>query len=132
VERVRTILLLDSDLFFVVKVTETLKHAGYATTTARDDAAFARALAESPPAVALVNMAARGVDFRRAIHLARDAGVPVIAFGPHVDLQAQEEARHAGATRVVANAKLASDLPGLLERTLLRAPAGDEPATDAD
>ncbi len=28
-------LLLDNDLFFVTKITSTLKHAGWATTTAR-------------------------------------------------------------------------------------------------
>jgi DNA-binding NtrC family response regulator len=128
----RSVLLLDTDLFFTVKIADTLKHASYTTTTVRTEAAFARALAERPPAVVLVNTAAREVDFRRAIPLARAAGVPVIAFGSHVDLRTQEEARQAGATRVIANSKLADDLPGVLERALRRSPPGDPGGTGAD
>jgi hypothetical protein len=45
-------------------------------------------------------------------------GVPVIAFGSHVDLETQAEARKAGATRVIANSKLAMDLPGAVERAI--------------
>lgn len=130
--REQSVLLLDTDLFFVVKVTDTLKHAGYTTTTVRAEADFARVLAERPPAIALVNTAARGVDFRRAIRLARDAGVPIIAFGSHVDLRTQEEARQAGATRVIANSKLAADLPGVVERALRQFSRGGPHATDAD
>ncbi|MEO7001921.1 MAG: hypothetical protein ABI068_08850 [Ktedonobacterales bacterium] len=124
-------LLLDTDLFFVVKVTETLKHAGYAVRTVRRAEEFARWLAEEPPTVALVNTAARGVDWETAIHAAQVAGVPVVAFGPHVDLATQAAAREAGATRVISNSKLASDLPAILARTLNRNHA-DTGAEDAE
>ena len=129
-------LLLDSDLFFVVKVTETLKHAGYTTRVARRAEEFARELAGEPPTVALVNTAARGVDWETAIHAAHVAGVPVVAFGPHVDLDTQAAARKAGATRVISNSKLAGDLPAILARMLHRIHpnAGDEnePEDDPD
>ncbi|HEY7832159.1 MAG TPA: hypothetical protein VIG30_01225, partial [Ktedonobacterales bacterium] len=110
-----TVLLLDSDLFFVVKVTETLARAGYAVRKARTIDAFVAALGETSeldqpgaerPAAALVNLAARGVDALAAIARAREAGVPVVAYGPHVDVAAQAAARQAGATSVIANAKL--------------------------
>jgi ActR/RegA family two-component response regulator len=123
----RSVLLLDTDLFFVVKVTDTLKHAGFATQVAKSEADFERRLSELRPVVALVNTAARGVDFRQAIRVARAAGVPVVAFGSHVDLATQEEARRAGATRVIANAKVASDLPGVLQRVLGAAAPPDQP-----
>ena len=114
-------LLLDSDLFFSVKVTDTLKHAGYATRTVRRADDFARALADdAPPAVALVNTAARGIDWRAGIAAAVAHGVPIVAFGAHVDLDTQAEARRLGATSVIANSKLASDLPGVVARTLRR------------
>src|SRR6185437_6116949 len=60
-------LLLDNDLFFVTKITDTLKHAGWATTTARRLEDFQRRLAEDRPKLALVNTAARGVDWQTAI-----------------------------------------------------------------
>lgn len=119
---VARILLLDSDLFFVVKVRTTLQHAGYDVRTARTTSDFTRRLAEDAPALALVNTAIAGEDWRGAIAAARAANIPVIAFGSHVDLEPQQQARQAGATRVISNSKLAADLPGIVARTL-RAPS---------
>jgi hypothetical protein len=57
--------------------------------------------------------------------------VPVIAFGSHVDLETQAEARKAGATRVIANSKLAADLPGIVQRALRKGVAeGGETAEE--
>jgi hypothetical protein len=125
----RTALLLDNDLFFVTKITTTLKHAGYTTRTARTLDAFTQGLAEKPD-IALVNTAARGVDWRAGIAAAREADVPVIAFGSHVDLETQAEARKAGATRVIANSKLATDLPGIVARALRSGAADDAETSD--
>ncbi|HEX6819504.1 MAG TPA: transketolase [Ktedonobacterales bacterium] len=113
-------LLLDNDLFFVAKVRETLRHAGYETQTVRRAADYAQALAEERPAIALVNTQARGIDWSAAIAAARAVGVPVIAFGAHVDVATQQAARAAGATRVISNAKLASDLVSIVSATLAR------------
>ena len=127
------ILLLDSDLFFVVKVRTTLQHAGYDVQTARATADFTRRLtaeADERPALALVNTAIAGQDWRAAIMAARAAHIPVIAFGSHVDLETQQQARDAGATRVIANSKLAADLPGIVARTLRAASAATD-ATDS-
>ena len=113
-------LLLDNDLFFVTKITDTLKHAGWTTTTARRLEDFVRRLGENRPELALVNTAVRGVDWQTAIRTAREADVPVIAFVSHVDLETQVAARQAGASRVIANSKLV-DLPGIVARTVRRA-----------
>jgi DNA-binding response OmpR family regulator len=113
-------LLLDTDLFFSVKVTDTLKHIGYTTKTHRRLEDFTVALASEDPTLALVNTGGRGVDWRSGIAAAVAASVPVVAFGSHVDLTTQHEARDLGATSVIANSKLASDLPGVVARTLRR------------
>lgn len=112
------VILLDTDLFFVVKVRTMLKHTGYDVQPARTLADFTRRLMETAPTLALVNTAIAGVDWRAAIVAARGAHVPVIAFGSHVDIETQQEARQAGATRVIANSRLAADLPGIVARTL--------------
>lgn len=114
------VIALETDLFFAVKIKDTLKHAGYATRVIRTVESLRESLANGGYRIALVNLAARGADWQAGIHVARDAGVPVIAYGPHVDLGAQTAARQAGATRVIANSRLA-DLPALIERTLARA-----------
>ena len=114
-------LLLESDLFFIAKIGETLRHAGYETRPARRADDFARLLGELAPAVALVSTATRGLDWRAGIAAAKAAGVPVIAYGPHVDLATQAEARAAGADRVIANSKLQSDLPEIVARAVRHA-----------
>jgi DNA-binding NtrC family response regulator len=124
----RLALLLDSDLFFVAKVSATLAHAGYTMRTVRRAEDFAAALEHERPMVALVNTQARGIDWRTAIAAARAANVPVIAFGAHVDLETQAAARAAGATRVISNSKLASDLIGIVARVV--AQQSGDPADD--
>lgn len=113
-------LIVDSDLFFTVKIADTLKHAGFTSVTARRAGDLAAALARPLPAVALVNTGARGLDWPAAVEALRAAGVPTIAYGSHVDLETQERARQAGATLVVANSKLSGDLPALVARAMHR------------
>jgi DNA-binding NtrC family response regulator len=108
---VQSALLLDSDLFFSVKITETLRHVGVQTRTVRRLDDFVRALAADPPLLALVNTAPRDRSWALAIAAAHDAGIQCIAYGPHVDVATQEAARRAGATRVLSNAALGTMLP---------------------
>lgn len=129
----RSALLLDPDLFFSVKVSATLKHIDMQTTTVRRLPDFVTAVARGSYVISLVNTAARGVPWRDAISAARAAGLPIIAYGSHVDLEAQAEARAAGATRVISNSKLAVDLPAIIEQTLRRAPtSGGVPANETE
>lgn len=129
----RRAVVLDSDLFFVAKVGATLKHLGFAVETARSADDLARRFAAHPFTLALVNTAARGVDWQAGIATARANGAPTIAYGAHVDVEAQAQARAAGATRVIANSKLASDLPRIVEQTLQRAAsASATDTTDAE
>jgi DNA-binding response OmpR family regulator len=114
------VLLLERDLFFSVKIRDTLRHSGYETVTARNEDDFARKLAANTPALAIVNTSLVGVAWERVIAQAKTAGVPTLAFGAHVDLEAQQAARRAGADRVISNSKLAKDLPAIVER-LVRA-----------
>jgi DNA-binding NtrC family response regulator len=115
---IKTILLLERDLFFSVKVRETLRHLGYETQVARSEEDFARKLAASAPVLAMVDTATAGVAWERVILQAKAAGLPTLAFGPHVDLAAQQAARRAGADRVISNSKLAKDLPAIVARML--------------
>lgn len=97
-----------------------LKHIGMETTTVRQAVEFGRQVTSGDFVIALVNTAARGVAWEDAIHAARSAGVPIIAYGSHVDTETQAQARAAGASRVIVNSKLAIDLPVIVEQTLQR------------
>jgi len=115
------ILALEKDLFFSVKMRDTLGHHGIEVKTVRTLPAFEQGLAasgEEKPALVIVNTATKGVDWEEAIHQARASGFTVLAFGSHMDLEARAKALQAGAQRVVANSKFTSDMPGLVKRML--------------
>ena len=115
------ILALEKDLFFSVKMRDTLRHHGMDVTVVRTLAAFEQRVAaaeDEKPALVIVNAAISGVDWEGAIRRAREQGLPVLAFGSHMDLEARQKALQAGAQRVVANSKFASDMPGLVHKMM--------------
>ncbi|HEX9134647.1 MAG TPA: hypothetical protein VF844_20340 [Ktedonobacteraceae bacterium] len=115
------ILALEKDLFFSVKMRDTLRHHDMEVKTVRTLPAFEQGLATTggeEPALVIVNTATSGVDWEAAIRLARAAGLKVLAFGSHMDLEARAKALQAGVQRVVANSKFTSDMPGLVKRML--------------
>ncbi|HZR40895.1 MAG TPA: hypothetical protein VFB12_12295 [Ktedonobacteraceae bacterium] len=119
-----SILALEKDLFFSVKIRDTLLHHGIAVTTVRTMAAFEQRLSnqEEMPSLVIVNTATQGVNWEAAIRMARERGLPVLAFGSHMDLEAREKALQAGAQKVVANSKFARDMVGLVQRMLGNTP----------
>ena len=115
------ILALEKDLFFSVKMRDTLRHHDMEVKTVRTLPAFEQILAatsDEKPALAIVNIATTGVDWETAIRQARIADLKVLAFGSHMDLEARAKALEAGAQRVVANSKFTSDMPALVQRML--------------
>jgi DNA-binding response OmpR family regulator len=115
------VLALEKDLFFSVKMRDTLRHYDMKVKTVRNLPAFEeilRAKDDEEFVLAIVNTATIGVDWEAAIRLARTAGLKVLAFGSHMDLEARSKALEAGAQRVVANSKFTSDMPGLVQRML--------------
>ena len=115
------VLALEKDLFFSVKMRDTLRHYDIEVKTVRNLPAFEERLTakdEGVLALVIVNTATTGVDWETAIRKARTAGLKVLAFGSHMDLEARSKALEAGAQRVVANSKFTSDMPGLVKRML--------------
>ena len=115
------ILALEKDLFFSVKMRDTLRHYDIEVKTVRNLPAFDEnlgAIDDQKFALAIVNIATIGVDWESAIRKARSAGLQVLAFGSHMDLEARSKALEAGAQRVVANSKFTSDMPALVQRML--------------
>jgi DNA-binding response OmpR family regulator len=115
------ILALEKDLFFSVKMRDTLRHYDMGVKTVRSLSAFEESLTakdEEELALVIVNIATIGVDWETAIRKARTAGLKVLAFGSHMDLEARSKALEAGAQRVVANSKFTSDMPALVQRML--------------
>ncbi len=128
------VLALERDLFFAVRMRDTLQHHDIAVITARTLPAFEQhlqATGAEKPALVIVNTAIKGVDWEAAIRAARAQGLPVLAFGSHMDLEAREKALQAGAQKVVANSRFTSDMPGLV-RHLLSNPASAADHSERD
>jgi DNA-binding response OmpR family regulator len=129
------ILALEKDLFFSVKMRDTLRHHDMEVKTVRTLAAFEQGLTitgQEKPALVIVNIATTGVDWETAIRQARIADLKVLAFGSHMDLEARAKALEAGAQRVVANSKFTSDMPGLVRRMLDEPDASSLKETDSE
>ncbi|MDQ2905986.1 MAG: response regulator [Chloroflexota bacterium] len=128
---VKHILALEKDLFFSVKMRDTLRHHEMEVAIARTLSGFLQHLqAPAAPDLVIVNIATPGVDWEAAIRQARASGLPVLAFGSHMDLEARAKALQAGAQRVVANSKFTADMPALVQR-MLNQPA-EAPAEEPD
>lgn len=116
-------LLYCADLMFAVQLQNMARKTGYSFTTARPGAPM-------PDAdIMIVDLGSKG-DWQAAIREVSARGVPVIAFGPHMDGESRKRARAAGATRVLANSNLARDLPRILAD--LRERDSAEPADDGE
>ena len=81
---------------------------------AQDSADFAAQL-QPPPDLILVGLAATRLPWADLLRTARArVSTPIIAFGPHRDLELRQRALDAGVDRVLANSALMIALPGLL------------------
>lgn len=99
----RTVLVASRDLFFRAKLEALAAEAGY------------RTVREGPAALAVVELG--DPDGPVLVRRLAESGVPVIAFGPHVQPQLLREARAAGATAVPA-----SQVEDAVRRALARPP----------
>src|SRR5262245_57714929 len=108
-EEVPVALLYCTDLMFGVQLQNIARRARFRPVTLKPGNA-------APPAdVLVVDLAAKG-NWEAVIREAAEAGIPIVAFGPHMDAEARKRARMAGATRVIANSNLARELPLFLEK----------------
>jgi hypothetical protein len=100
----KTVLLIDVDLFFRAKIEATLSAAGYAVTTSSDVAADL--------VVADVNRC------DPVLVVATHEGIPMLGFGRHTDAHLLRQAREAGFTRVITRSVLAKRLPEVVAALL--------------
>jgi PleD family two-component response regulator len=108
------------DLFFAIRIRETLAPRGYTVAVAKTNDALDEALAAGPVALVIVDLAFAAIEpaalIARLKGDAASAALPILAFGSHLDHAARDAAKAAGADRVVANSKLAEALPDLVAR----------------
>jgi CheY-like chemotaxis protein len=111
----RSVLAFCADLLFTSKIDVTARGIGADVTFARSADDIPGRIARQAPALVLVDLALKDVDAAglvRALRAVTD--VPIIAFGSHVDVQALEKARSAGATQALPRSAFTRLLPEIL------------------
>ncbi len=112
-------LLLCRDLFFVSKVTGTARALGHLLKVASSPARAEELIAQGPPKVVFVDLAAGDLVAAPALRLYQKAAgpaTPFVAFGSHVDTVALADARAAGCDPVLPRSAFTAELPELIRR----------------
>lgn len=112
------ILILNRDLFFGVRLQQALTADGWQPRLIPNVGALVAALGEDPtPALIVVDMAAQpDWSVIEAAAIATRPATPVLAFGPHKDVDGFRAAKAGGATRVVSNGDFHRDMIGFVRR----------------
>ena len=113
------IVVLNRDLMFGVRIGNQLRALGYDVTFARDTAEFAARLRTTDPAPSLgiIDMNA-GVDWGQVSAVVENPAIecPLLAFGPHLDVEGRRAAKAAGVDRLVSNGEFHRDMVRLVGR----------------
>lgn len=112
------ILALVDDLFVSARIDAAARATQREVSYARSPAEFRSLLRERPPTAILVGMAATRLPWADLIRESKadlsTAGIYILAFGPHKNLELRRMALEAGADRVIANSAFVKALPTLL------------------
>ncbi len=110
------VVAFEPDLFFSVRIENTLRAAGYKVHILETDD-IEQALAQMP-SIVIVDIGTPALDWEpliRTLH-ERAPSVPILAFGSHMDTAARERALAAGASLVVARSRFVHAMPDLIAR----------------
>jgi hypothetical protein len=88
-----------------------------------EPAGFFREIEGSPPQLALIDLSYASIDVGEAVAACMHAGVPLMAFGPHIDTERLRAARQAGVDFVYPRSRLMGDVAGTLREALVGARA---------
>lgn len=114
------VVLIVEDLMFLPKLESNLRALGYQPLVATSDTELTRALFKAPVLV-IVDLFSRSFDWEALIRMIKGPDkkgdhVPILGFGPHVDLELRQRALAAGCAAVVGRGAIAGQLPHLIEK----------------
>jgi CheY-like chemotaxis protein len=114
------LLLLIPDLIFSTKVVDAARTLGHETQEVTDTASLIGAAQDG--AAAIIIDAQVRLDWQGAVRALKanpaTAGIPILAFGPHVDVQTSRAALAAGCDQFVTRGTLARELAKILRNLL--------------
>lgn len=119
------VVVLSRDVFFAMRIRTSLRQLGYDVVTVSDIPSFTTAF-ETGDVLAVLGL----IDFNSPVAWplladAMETGVPIVAFGPHTDVEGFRAAKAAGVARVVSNGEFSRSLPALVKRHALSKGTGN-------
>ena len=126
-----TALVIESDLFFSVRIEKTLQKMGYAVTVATTGEQAIADAAANPPDIVVVNFGEERLHAEETTRKLKDSHNAALVLGhiSHVNMPfVRPNAIHAGCDLLVANSALTMRLPQLVEK-LLGKQTSDAPET---
>ncbi len=122
-----TVVALVKDLFFSVKLSNEIRAAGFVPRMVKSTETFSEGVTSAGVALGVIDLGGH-IDRETLAQLsttAQSAGVPVIAFGPHKDVDALRDAQAAGMTRVLSNGVFHAQTAEMIRR-YARTEPGDQ------
>jgi DNA-binding response OmpR family regulator len=114
------IVVMIRDLFFSVKVKNELTNAGYEPLLVKREPELLSTVEASNPSLVLLDLGTNPDWQTLQPLLENESAPPILAFGPHKDIDGRREAQAAGVTRVVTNQQLHKNLQDYVERYIRR------------
>ena len=116
VQAAQTIIVLNRDLFFGIRLNQLLKQLGYHPVLAKSQESFVAGLGAAEVVLGIIDINF-GPDWDGiAQAISGGAQPPIIAFGPHLDVDGLRAAKKAGVTRVFSNGDFSKDTAAIVAR----------------
>ncbi len=113
-------IVLNRDLLFGSRIRSALAGVGLTARFVGNTGAFVGALDQHRDAAAIgiidMNGSVSWDEIKEMLSRQHPPAVPLLAFGPHVDVEGRRAAKGAGITRIVSNGQFHGDMAGLIER----------------
>jgi PleD family two-component response regulator len=116
----KRILAVVDDLFFVVKIGDAAKRAGFEVKFMKDETEVVDSAAAEPPRMVIVDLNANSVKPVELIQRLKThkglKGLTIISYVSHVQGELKQRAQDAGASMVLARSAFSLNLPQILKR----------------
>lgn len=112
----KAIVLVGQNLFFLGRVGSLAESQGYETLRATTEPAFWKHFNAQKPTLVLVDLEGNEETWSKVLKgvQSQKAGIKVIAFGPHENTEALEQAREMGCDLALSKGEFNRDLPQII------------------
>jgi FixJ family two-component response regulator len=115
-QNAQSVVVLNRDLFFGIRLNQLLKQLGFRAVLAKSQELFLTELSKADVALGIIDINF-GPDWNGiAEAIASQQQPPIIAFGPHLDVDGLRAAKKAGVTRVFSNGDFSKDTAAIITR----------------